>query len=1027
MNKKFYGTLLLGTLLLGSTIVSCKDYDDDIDNLQNQITQLATKADMQSEVSKLQSAVATAQAAAENKAAAAEQAAKDAAAKAQAAADAAAKAQGTADAAATVEALEKVAAEAAAAAKAAEEAKAAAEAKAEELASQLAELQALAATLVSTEDFEAAKKELNDKYAELAAKIGETTGTTGMTGLSIVGLNPSSADVQINSGYGVWDGVHKGAQAATWSGTRALPAKGDYVVEFGKPYLKIAVNPTDLDLSNTEFAVVNQFGDVAPIAFGTPSVPTRALSAGVYELKYTSAALTSESVQAFSKSFADKGGTATLVAGNIAAQVTKNFVKIEQIKNGNKSTFSATVKYDEIANGTVEVKADDAQYVYDSYIEMLDDVKAHDSLVYKLVYSGKDMTLAYDAAAIKKAVDANKTDLTIKLQVKQINLNGYIHTVKGDEAKIVFKAKEAAKDVVKETVELSKVAEHTIALNVLDKATGKYPNAQKVNVDLKEAIEAWGLDDKKSDDYIHWSHGKVTESFGTAYYYDDNNDALQVSGLVSKVGLNDDRNILTIDFTEDYKYTGWNTNPSEDVVFSGKTIYIPVALTLKDDEDQESNTIYNVVVPVKFASPDLTKYYAWGPNGERTIKVDAYKLTDGGASPAPGAGIWDYLPAIVPVPAKTSTGTSNDVTLEWPFGTEVDKNGVSNGGDGYDASNIKYIVSSVKLSAPDFNTIPEYKKKVEEINALEDGATNTVDPTTKYYGTAYAKYNDDYKTAKKEELKKQYTNYVVFGYSGNYVLYEQPITDAKSNKYVWSSTYNAYTPVTTAPASTSGAHIVLNTTSVSENVKKALLNSTYTLSGFNAVFAGRKIAQSVKIEFTYNPAPSAALTISNNEYINEANAPALLFSNSKVAAKGTDAVKFDRTFTAVDKFNSALYLDDTSIGTAPNTHDITSNVAFEVVAANGIVHTTVANAPKVYSIHYRKNDGTTAEYAQGIKIAPGTSKMTYTPTGTATPIEVKAGDKIRVTIKELGSGAYWKRFSDDAQVNEAFTFELEVK
>ena len=37
MNKKFYGTLLLGTLLLGSTIVSCKDYDDDIDNLQSQV------------------------------------------------------------------------------------------------------------------------------------------------------------------------------------------------------------------------------------------------------------------------------------------------------------------------------------------------------------------------------------------------------------------------------------------------------------------------------------------------------------------------------------------------------------------------------------------------------------------------------------------------------------------------------------------------------------------------------------------------------------------------------------------------------------------------------------------------------------------------------------------------------------------------------------------------------------------------------------------------------------------------------
>ena len=254
MNKKFYGTLLLGTLLLGSTIVSCKDYDDDIDNLQNQITQLATKADMQSEVSKLQSAVATAQAAAENKAAAAEQAAKDAAAKAQAAADAAAKAQGTADAA--VEALNKVAADAAAAAKAAEDAKAAAEAKAAELKAQLDELQALAATLVSTKDFEAAKKELNDKYAELAAKIAETTGTTGLTALQVL-------SEEIKVGYGIWAGVHKGAATAEWDGPKkdevAKLAKGDYVSAFGANKIEIAVNPTDVDVTNTEFAVVNQY------------------------------------------------------------------------------------------------------------------------------------------------------------------------------------------------------------------------------------------------------------------------------------------------------------------------------------------------------------------------------------------------------------------------------------------------------------------------------------------------------------------------------------------------------------------------------------------------------------------------------------------------------------------------------------------------------------------------------------------------------------------------------------------------
>lgn len=53
MNKKLFGTLLLGSLLMGGTFVSCKDYDDDIDNLQKQIESHATA------ISQLQSAVAS--------------------------------------------------------------------------------------------------------------------------------------------------------------------------------------------------------------------------------------------------------------------------------------------------------------------------------------------------------------------------------------------------------------------------------------------------------------------------------------------------------------------------------------------------------------------------------------------------------------------------------------------------------------------------------------------------------------------------------------------------------------------------------------------------------------------------------------------------------------------------------------------------------------------------------------------------------------------------------------------------------
>ena len=56
MNKKLFGTLLLGSLLMGGTFVSCKDYDDDIENLQGQISGVESQiTDVKALVAQLQS------------------------------------------------------------------------------------------------------------------------------------------------------------------------------------------------------------------------------------------------------------------------------------------------------------------------------------------------------------------------------------------------------------------------------------------------------------------------------------------------------------------------------------------------------------------------------------------------------------------------------------------------------------------------------------------------------------------------------------------------------------------------------------------------------------------------------------------------------------------------------------------------------------------------------------------------------------------------------------------------------------
>ena len=115
MNKKFLSAILFGALTAASTstFVSCKDYDDDIDQLQMQIDQNASSAasDLAAKVAALESQISTLNAAKENLASQLAAAKTEAANAAAAALDAAKGAQSTADAAnlALAEAAAKVA------------------------------------------------------------------------------------------------------------------------------------------------------------------------------------------------------------------------------------------------------------------------------------------------------------------------------------------------------------------------------------------------------------------------------------------------------------------------------------------------------------------------------------------------------------------------------------------------------------------------------------------------------------------------------------------------------------------------------------------------------------------------------------------------------------------------------------------------------------------------------------------------------------------------------------------------------
>ena len=998
MNKKFYGTLLLGTLLLGSTIVSCKDYDDDIDNLQNQITQLATKADMQSEVSKLQSAVATAQAAAENKAAAAEQAAKDAAAKAQAAADAAAKAQGTADAAATVEALNKVAAEAAAAAQAAADAKTAAEAKAAELEAQLAELQALAATLVSTKDFEAAKKELNDKYAELAAKIGETTGTTGLTGLQVL-------SEEIKVGYGIWAGVHKGAATAEWDGPKkdevAKLAKGDYVSAFGAKNIQIAVNPTDVDVTNTEFAVVNQYGEIAPIAFGTPEVLTRANAAGTYKVKIASAALTSDVVKEFGENF-ETGTSSTLVAGKIASTLKKNFVTVSKNENGSYGTFGATVKFDQIS-GSVEVDATDSEKVYDSYITGLKNVSKHDSLVWDLKYDG--MTLTYNAEAAKKFAN---TDHTFTVKVKQINLNGYIHET---DATVTFKAKEVATDKVE--VEGNVTARtHDVQLREKHPTTDAYMQVETIT--KAKILEALNIQ-AGTEAAIHFDHVNTnwTATAGKAFFYTADNDTMCLQTVVEKAEILEDDNSkftgVKIRFKKDYPVDNFKHNTAGDFLTNGETLYIPVVLTGTDDEDLGDPTeyTYTVNVPVKFEMPATTDLFAWKDVAK------TFRNSDGTAKTV----------------ARISTlATSTNATID----DEVAYAAVAPNYTLVEDSetDVESITPAVTVEL-DYQNMQSYKKVKAVLDKLEIGDnvpvnTSSITLPPVFSSTIKTALFADAAKVDKDNLEKAY-KILVDLYKQKVVipLYNLSGTDTR---FVWHEKSRGWK--TTFDPAKKKSDVETKYKSDGYKVLYNTENYSFKVKGMHISVLGRNIGigdVTVNNVATGNAAADFTATLSSNKYINDNNAPVMKFFDANIGV--ADASKMKGSYSIIDnKFDLPLKLNGSTVATSSTTDEEFTIVKVIHVDADGIENNVTTKFSisgsgvndKILLTTYKSvadNPATPSptdesEYAWGLKIKP------------VKIADAKAGDKLVFVIKPTLERPY--DGEKDAYAGKTVAFEFVI-
>ena len=241
MNKKFLSAILFGALMVSSTgtFVSCKDYDDDIDNLQEQINKLATKEDMTSQIATLQAALD----AAKTEAAAAKASAEQAVAKANSAESTATEA-------------EKAAAQAALDA---------ANAKAEAIKAAQDEVAKVKAELEAAIDskFEAEKEALAKTISELTETVTKLTGLTTDMITSIDLQTAEGFTTQLELNY------YQIADNKTWGGktsyTFGKDMEGSFTVSAGEIFanpasLLVSVAPANAALPAEILSIVDSEG-----------------------------------------------------------------------------------------------------------------------------------------------------------------------------------------------------------------------------------------------------------------------------------------------------------------------------------------------------------------------------------------------------------------------------------------------------------------------------------------------------------------------------------------------------------------------------------------------------------------------------------------------------------------------------------------------------------------------------------------------------------------------------------------------
>lgn len=346
-----------------------------------------------------------------------------------------------------------------------------------------------------------------------------------------------------------------------WDGKKVAPKKGEYIITQSFDSLMVQVNPTNYDLASIkELSLMTSQNVKVPVTLSAPvafkgilnnATLSRAVSEnGLYKIAVTSDAITEENVKLYDSQNYNNKPKVSLVANDKVRSTYATAFSLNEVKTSQTLNFGIYNEQGNFISSGIKTKAEEPltivtsqpEYLYDAYLTVADDYKA-DSIRYGLV-TDKTMTIQSNEKAqgrikfIVHYMDTYGTVYPTEAQIKAEN-EPYVWVWFGEEYE-------------DETISSIASTSHTaIAYDA------KNPDAQSMLVDFSKYFEGMSASDRilwNSDNganFSWWNNSVVN----VKWTYTDRNGRTQekiVSDLIEYYQMADKDGKLLGKFNNNY-------------------------------------------------------------------------------------------------------------------------------------------------------------------------------------------------------------------------------------------------------------------------------------------------------------------------------------------------------------------------------------------------------------------------------------------------------------------------------------------